>query len=343
MPEPLTIDAAVGILEAAAPPEPPEEAPAAAEAPEAEIAEALEGATTESEAAPEAEDQTAPEEASGEEEAEPEAPASLPASDGPRSWDADAREEFAKLPRAIQDIVLARADQDSRAVAKAIQEANEARQAAATDVAKVETLAKQLSEFLPEAMKTFESKWGQAPDWNAVIEQYGAEEAFKLKFQYDREREQLGEIARRENEAKSLAHQTFVKDELAKLDTVDPALAGQTGAALRTEVAQHALQAGWVTQAELPHVSAAQLSMARKAMLYDRLPDAIKSGKLPDPTNPNPAPKPAAAKTPARPAVRPTAAAPAPSATRAAQDAATRFGKSRSIDDAVALLETRRR
>lgn len=338
MPEALTVDAAVAALDAAPEPAPEEQQPEAqVETPAAEVP--AEEAEPEIEAAPEAEEPDAPEEASVEAEAEEVAPA-LPASDAPRTWDTAAKEHFATLPRAIQDIVLDRADQDARAVSKALQEANDARKATEADSAKVTRLADELTAFLPQALKTFEAKWGQKPDWAALVQQVGSDEALKIKFEYEQEQQQLGELVRKENEARSLAHQDFVKRENAKLAELSPEMSHpETGSKLRGEVASYAIAQGAVTAQELANVSAAQLSIAHKAMLYDRLPEALKNPATP------PAPKPAAQqqRPPARPAVRPSAAPAPTSQTRTAQQAANRFAQTNSIDDAVAMLDARRK
>lgn len=336
--EALSVDSAVAALEASEAPEPVAAAPDPA--PAAEIVETpAEG--EEIPATPEAvEDPDAPEEASEEgEEAQPDP--DLPAIEPPRSWDADAQAKFKELPRELQEVVLERESDRDRAVSKALQEAKEAvRVEREADSAKIEKLANELTTFLPEALKSFESKWGEAPDWPAVLEQYGIEEYTKLKLQFDADRVKIGEIARKETEARQLVHANFVKTELEKLPTVDPILGDPVkGPELRTEVARYALKMGYATEADLPNVSALQLSMARKAMAWDALPDTIKTGKL-DLKTLAPA-KPAAPA--ARPAVRPTAAAPAPSATRVTQQAQGRFAQTRSIDDAVALLEARKR
>lgn len=338
--EALSIDSAVAQLEAAeAPAEPvvaPDPAPAIVETTPAEGEEI----PVES---PAEEEPDAPEEAS-EEVVEETPDPDLPAIEPPRSWDADAQAKFKALPRELQEVVLERETDRDRAVSTAIQEANEARKATEADAAKIDRLANELTTFLPEALKTFESKWGEAPDWPKVVEQYGAEEAMKLKFQFDAERAQIGELARKEAEARTLAHASFVKTELAKLPTIDPDLGDPIkGPALRSEVARYALAQGYATEADLPNVSAAQLAMARKAMLWDALPEGVRKGRLTpaDLKTISPAPKPAAA--PARPAVRPTAAVPAPSAARAAQEANNRFSQKRDIDSAVALLESRRK
>lgn len=315
---PLSVDSATALLDAS-------------EAPETEAEEVVEATPdTELPAAPEAEAAPDPEEAIEDAPEEIDPAPEAPAIEAPRSWDAAERDEFAKLPPAAQEIILAReAERDSR-VSKAIQEANDAKKGVEGERAKIQTLADELAAFLPDAVKTFETKWGKAPDWTKVVEDYGSEEAFKLKVQYDDERAKLGELARNEARAAELAHVAYVEREREVLAKISPDLSHPTsGPQLRTEVAQYAIKSGAVTDQEINKVSAAQLVIAHKAMLYDKLQANLK------------APKPLAPVTAARPAVRPTAAAPTPPPQRAAVEAKNRFVQTNSIDDAVALLNAR--
>lgn len=360
MPDLLTVDAAVAMLDN---PPAPEEADPSAQAPEAaaepaeaqpaeaEPAEPAEAPATEQEADPSAEAEAGAEGELAEAEAEQVDPAK-PAIEPPRSWDTTAREHWAKMPRELQQVVLEREADRDRAVATAVQEASETKRASQAEVAKVQTLADQLGKFLPEAIETFRSRWGDAPDWEAVYEQRGVEEGLKLKARYDREREQIGELTRREAEAKDLAFQNFVKTESEKLREVSPELSDVVkGPQLRLDVANYALREGTVTEADLRFVTAKQLAMAHKAMLWDAIPaevrSAIREGKLPTaaatiPTNPAQKPAPAA-KPQARPAARPSASAPVSTPQRAQAAAANRFAQTKTIDDAVALLDLRAR
>lgn len=349
MPDLLSVDAAVAMLDAAPEAPPPEETAAAPVKAVAEVAPepVAEEAAPEGEenlAEPTADTEAGAEEPTGEGEAEPLEPAQ-PAIEPPRSWDNDARTHWDKMPRELQQVVLEREADRDRAVSTAVQEASEARKSTQATNAQVEKLSSQLTDFLPQALKTFEDRWGETPDWESVLAQYGSDETLRLQMRYETERKQIGELARKESEARTLVHQNFVIQETTKLAEISPDLSHpETGGKLRQDVASYAMQLGAVSAAELPNVSAAQLTMAHKAMLYDRLPDAVKAGKLPSPLDlANPAPKPVAAKPPAKPAVRPSAAPAPASQTRTTQQAATRFSQSRTLDDAVALLDSRRR
>jgi hypothetical protein len=100
------------------------------------------------------------------------------------------------------------------------------------------------------------------------------------------------------------------------------------GEARRTEVT-HYLHGCGVTPGALFHISALELSLARKAMLWDRA--QAKAGK------------PAFRPRPVPPAGQPLSRGGASAGTvdpkaRSAAQARSRFAKSRSVEDAVALL-----
>lgn len=200
---------------------------------------------------------------------QPEPPASEPAAiEPPHSWDAEHKALFADLPRNVQEYLAAREGDRDRAVSTAKREAADARSRAEAELAGFGQLSSQMKALLPHAAQTFRSRWGDNPDWSAVVDQYGAEEAFRLKAQYEVERDELKALAQRTAEADHVRHRQFVAGEMEKLKTVSPAMAGEGGGKLRAEVGAYAVKQGWATADDLRFVSAHQLEMARKAMLY---------------------------------------------------------------------------
>jgi len=320
---PLSVSEAVSFLAANPPPVIEEEAPAEA--------------TPESEAAPTAEDTDAPAEepvSDGEPEEAVEPPEDAPQAviDPPANWDADAKTKWSELPRELQEYLSGLETQRNTAVSTAQREAAEVRKAADADLAQVKTLSEELSQFLPQALKTFQSRWGDAPDWTKIAEEYGADEAFKLKVQYEQEQQQLGELIRKESQAKELAHREFRKEQFATLQKIAPEMADpKTGPDLQRDVMRWAVETGVATPADLPYVSAQQLAMAHKAMQWDKLQESLKSQP-----KPKPAPAPAATR-------RPTAALPQRGAeSRNVETLTRRLAQTGKVDDAVALLRARR-
>ena len=78
------------------------------------------------------EGEPAPEEASGDDEGEPE-PAAEPAIAAPHSWDAKAKEAFAKLPPELQRVVADRESDRERQIGKRLSEIAEAQKAATAE------------------------------------------------------------------------------------------------------------------------------------------------------------------------------------------------------------------
>lgn len=342
MPEALTIDSAVALLEAA----PPEEAPAtppvaaipAAEAPAVDPA-AVEAAP-ETPADPAVADDADPLlEAIGEVMEEPDPAAEqAPAIEAPRSWNAEERAQFAKLPREAQTIVVAReAERDSR-VAKAVQEANDAKKSVEAQQATLAEITGRLNDSLPNAITAFETRWGKTePEWDNLIDTHGAEQTLKWQNQYARERNALGQAARDKAAVEDQLFVQFVQAETVKLAQIAPQLADPVkGPALRSSVAQYAIDQGAVAADQVKHVSAAQLHIAHKAMQWDRA-QALLAAKQAQKTPANPA----APKSPATPAATPSAAAPANAIPRAQQELRHRFAQTRSLEDAVAVLNAR--
>lgn len=263
-------------------------------------------------------------EAEGDEE-----PGAVERLEPPKYWSKDAKARFAELDPDLQAVVLSQEGPREAAAAKAKADAAQVKQAAETEMAGVHALAQQLHGWLPQAMQALHARWGANPDWVAYAERHGAEAMSIAKARHEAERGQLARVAQAAAAAEARSHQAYVAGEFQKLKGLDPELCDpKRGDELRAEVSRY-LQGRNVHPRALLKISAIEMSIARKAMLWDQAQAKA--------ANPRPAPRADVPVT--RPLARGGAAAgPVDPKARRAQAAKTRFAKSRSIEDAVALL-----
>src|SRR6185312_5956402 len=118
-----------------------------------------------------------------------------------------------------------------------------------------------LDKLLPQAVETFKSRW-EGVDWNAVIDQHGADQALKLRNQMEQEQGQLQQLQAAKSQAEQVQFAKFVEAETAKLpelcpDLVDP----QKGSERRHELGKYLIQSG-VPAESLRHMSALETSIA---------------------------------------------------------------------------------
>ena len=319
---PLSVDQAIANL-AGPPPE--------VETPEVEPVEA------EPEDAPETEDATTSEDADSEDdspgdegeeaEAEEEAVAPVPA---PTWWKADAKAKFAELPSELQAVVLEQESVREKVVAEVKAQAAETVKAAQKELAGVQTLADQLNDFLPQAIETFRGRWGEAPDWAEVVRLQGAEEAFILKAQWEQEQSQIVQLRQATAQAEAQARQVFLQNEFKTLAEIAPDLTDPaTGAEKRTAITVYLGEAG-IDYEAINNISAREMVIAHKAMLWDQAQAKSKTlASKPQTAKPS-----QAAKSPVRPGAATAQATPQ----RAAQTQRNRYAQTRSVDDAIALL-----
>lgn len=248
----------------------------------------------------------------------------------PKYWSTDAKAKFAALDPELQAVVLAQEGPREQATAKAKDEAAQVKAQAEKQLQDVQTFAEELKTFLPQAVQTFRSRWGDNPDWVAYAQQHGAEAMSVAKVAYEAERAELQRVAQATQQADVKAHHAYVAQEFETLKTVAPELADpEKGAERRTEVTKY-LQELKIPNDAIVRISAVEMSIARKAMLWDQAQS--KAAK------PNPAPKPAPSAQ--RPLARGGAATgPADPKAKAASTAKNRFVQTRSLNDAVALLD----
>lgn len=268
-----------------------------------------------------------PSEAEDEAEADPDGEVDRP--EPPKYWSKDAKARFAELDPDLQAVVLSQEGPREAAAARVKAEAEQVRAAALQDVAQSRQIAAELADALPGAVESFNARWGGEPDWGAIAEEHGVEAMSEARAHYEAERSQLEHAAQVAAVAERANHEAYVAAEFERLKTLAPELVDpETGGRLRGDVARYLYGEGFDPQALLS-ISALELSVARKAMLWDRAQAKARA------SNSNPRPD--------RQATRPLARGAAsagpvdPKARRAAQ-AKSRFAKTRSIDDAVALL-----
>lgn len=271
-------------------------------------------------------------------EGEPE----LPAIDPPKFWDADDKAAFANLPRSEQERIAKYAAKGDAATSKAIQEAAQSRKAAESIQAELSAKRDELSSVVEQAAHKFVRTW-EGVDWPAWYQQ-DFQQATVARAQFEQEQKLMQDLVFKKQEADKHATISYLKSEaqaLFKLAEADPVVAelldAKEGQARRTEVADYLVTNG-IPADRLQFISATEMSMARKAMLYDKAQAEIKdkAGK----------PAPSSTKQPTSqgnraPQMR-SGARPSTSPQSATVKAASeRLARSGSIEDAVGLLDLR--
>jgi hypothetical protein len=265
----------------------------------------------------------------GEDETEAEDEGDVDRLEPPRYWSKDAKARFAELDPDLQAVVLSQEGPREEAAARAKAEARAVRDAALQEAAQARELANELAGYMPDAVARFHARWGEEPDWAGYAQVHGLEAATHARAQHAAERAELQRASHVALAARQAGHNAYVAAEFEKLKAFDPELAHpQGGAERRTEVTRYLVGKGF-DPGSLMQISALEMSLARKAMLWDQAQATAKASN----STPRPAPR------ATRPLTRGGASAGPvdPKARRAAQ-AASRFSKTRSIEDAVALL-----
>jgi len=280
---------------------------------------------------------SAPEEASdwaedpsdGEDETEAGGPGDVDRLAAPKYWSKDAKARFAELDPDLQAVVLSQEEPREAAAAKAKAEAEQVRNSALQEAAQARHLLAQLADAMPEALQSFEDRWQGTPDWAVVAQVHGVEAMQAARGQYEAERARLDHASQIAAVARRANHHAYVAAEFERLKSLDPDLAHpETGTERRTEVTRY-LHGKGVPPDALVQISALEMSLARKAMLWDQA--QAKAGT----SNSTPRPGPSATRSLARGGA---SAGPVDPKVRRAAQARSRFAKSRSVEDAVALL-----
>lgn len=323
----LTIDQAVANLDAAEI-EREKEAPAEAEA-------APEGPNTEAE--PAAEDASEPEAVTDGEDAETEdgaeeaEEAELPPIEPPRFWDAEGKKAFSKLPRETQELLARNEDLSVRANAKSLQEAAERRNAADQEASKIAALRAELDKSIETAKTRFRSKWDNV-DWNAVVDQYGADQALKFKNEFEADQAAIATAQRNAAVAEQVELQNFTAREMAKLPELAPDLADPKTGPKRLEIIGKTLAAAGYTPKQIQWMDAFSVSVLNDALKW-REANADAKAKI---GLPRTAPKPA---VPPKPSVKPTASPSRHGSPQSARIQTLQRKPNLTVDEAVELMD----
>jgi hypothetical protein len=259
-------------------------------------------------------------------DAEAETPGT-PALSPPRWWNKQAKERFASLPPELQAVVHQQEDNRERVVQKAKQDAAEARKLAEAHSTEMSQRLQLIDRLAPEAAQLFAGRWANV-DWSKLPDQVGAEEAFKLKAQYEKERDTLSTLHAMQQTAQEEGFKNFVATESEKLRTVAPELTDEThGPARKQELGRFLLAQGFQPE-RIQYMSADEAGIAYDAMRWRQAQSKAQALSKKQPAQA------------AKPPVKPTAAA-RTSPSRSADDAARRLKATGRIDDAIALLNAR--
>lgn len=242
----------------------------------------------------------------------------------PQFWDAEAKARFRELSPEHQLLVLAQAERGVQASARAIQESAERAKAAEYEAQGVKALASELSGFLPQAVATFQSRWDSV-DWLA-LSQADPNEYARLKAMHEAEYSELQRLDAAKQFAEDEAHAVFVRDETAALATYAPALADPEHGAGRRRQLGLWLKGQGASDEDLSTLSALAAGIAYDAMRYRQAKDGLAARHRPPPARTMPPTPPAAAPL-----------------KRTVEAAARRLSQTGRVEDAVALLQARRK
>lgn len=252
------------------------------------------------------------------------APAETLAAEAPTHWSAEGKAVFKTLPPEAQTAILAEAEAAQRVTDKKLQETAAERKAAKAERERLTSLAAKISEAADLAESKFGSKWGKwTPDVWAELAQSDPQNHAVLKAQYDADQYAAQQAKSARAEADAVEHESWLQEQRETLATLAPELLDpEKGEERLVELGNYLVKNG-VARENLPKVGALEMSIARKAMLYD-----AGVAKLTKPQQP----------APSRPSLRPSAVEGSSSQQRTESRVKQRFEKTGSIDDAVELL-----
>lgn len=247
--------------------------------------------------------------------------------EAPQFWDAEDKAWFAALDANAQAKILKQEAKREAVVQKAKSEAQASRKAADDERQGVQSVKAALETALPQVVAAFNEYWGpQGFDLEANVKEYGAETALLLQDRYQKESKALSEVLVAKEKAELDQKLTFQREQRELLKEVCPELVDpKDGKQREKELAGYLIENG-AGPDDLTMIPAWAVKIALNGMKYERAQAAAIARK----TEPKPAPTPGA---------KPSASAPVPSQTRTVQKAQNRFAQTRSIDDAVAVLD----
>lgn len=198
-----------------------------------------------------------------EDEPEGETPEPAPL-DPPRFWDAEKKALFSDMPRELQEYVLSKESERDKATSKAIEEAAGKRKAADGEALRMAQYSTALDKLIPQAAETFQSRWANV-DWNTVVDTYGAEEALKLRNNFEQESRTLQQLQTAKVEADNIQFAKFVEIESGKLGEYCPELTDpKEGNNRKVELGKFLVTEG-IPESSIRHMTAKETSLAYDA------------------------------------------------------------------------------
>ena len=245
----------------------------------------------------------------------------------PTWWDAEQRAIWATLTPAQQAAVAEQEAKRETVTAKAKEEAAAARKQAEAEAQQANNVLNALASEVPKWVATFKSQW-DGVDWPQLARDYPPEQYNQWRAEYEAQKQQIEQAQQTQELAQIRQQEAFYKERAAQLPTIAPELVDPVkGEANQTELSQYLLKAGFDAET-IRGADARMMAIAWKALKADRALQSITAK-----------PKPAAPK----PNVAPAAAAPRTSQVRSIEQHSARLAKSGSVEDAVALLQARRK
>ena len=246
----------------------------------------------------------------------------------PKFWDAEDREKFSRLSREDQLVVLKYEANRNSYVSKKAEDAVLAARAAQQQREEYLKQTEGLQQVHQVAVQLVNDRWKDV-DWRAVAEQYGPEEAFKLRQSFEREVTTVQNLGNAVEQAEKVRYEAFVAEQEKLLPTILPELQDpKFGNDRRQKLAKYLLDDGHSARA-ISNLSAKETRIAWKAMLWD---EAQARAKMLSGNKPKPAPQ-------TRQSVKPTAQQATsrnPNQTRISQLSAK---KSLTVSEAAELLD----
>lgn len=246
-----------------------------------------------------------------------------PAAEAPAHWSAEGKAVFASLPPEAQAAILAEAAATSKVTSKKLEETAAERKAAKAE-------RQRLIDISTQAESVVGNRWSQwtPQDWAALAAQ-DPQKYTALKAQHDADQAVVQQATAARTEAEAAEHADWLSEQREALKTLSPELLDPVQGEKRlTELGEYITKEAAKVGANvsLPNVGALEMSIARKAMLYD-----LGVSKLATKTAP----------ASATPALKPSAVDGNTTQQRTEARVKERFSKTGSIDDAVELLIAR--
>lgn len=193
----------------------------------------------------------------------------IPAIEPPKSWDADAKERFARLPREDQEYLVEREAERDKGVSIAQQRAAEARQRADQEAAAIVAARPLIVQAVERANQQFQTRWEgmDATAW-AQLAQTDPARYVQAKAAYDADVQAVQQIGAARQQAEATEWQTFARTQTARLPEIAPHIASDPK--VQAEVFDYiAKSVPNYTPEQGKWVTAEEMLIAWKAQQYD--------------------------------------------------------------------------